>query len=207
MTDWNSTLTRKTALKPGTKGLRKTGFKPKPNGSPRWNGAMGPAVKPKKRKAKKKKPWDNPEFKRDYMEENKTCELLPHMPKAGLGRCRVPTGIHEKYCSPISIVQKSTDPHHCLWGLARRWDIRACLVAACEVAHTFCHQYPNEGRILSLWVKRQKGELDWSELDRIYRGKSFREDMSYQQYISKNPPRFEWMMEMWLTLIECPEVP
>lgn len=178
-------------------GLRRSGITRTDNRQ--CSKSSGPrVVKPGKRfrrKSKTKKPWQNDEFKAAYMDENPECEFMKYFPKFGSRSCQIPTGIRGILSAPVSIVQPSRDPHHCLWGLSRRWDIRACLVAAGYYGHEFCHQYPDEGRILSLWVKHQKGELDWAALDQIYRGESYRD------YISTKPPRFDWMIPYWTALI------
>jgi len=109
-------------------GLRRTGITRTDNRQ--CSKSSGPrVVKPGKRlrrKSKKKKPWENDKFKREYMAQYAYCEFMKYFPCFSLGYVRIPTGIHGKLSPPVSIFQKPTDPHHCLWGLARRWDIRAC---------------------------------------------------------------------------------
>lgn len=49
--------------------------------------------------------------------------------------------------------------HH-IWGGPHRWDIEPNILSVSRPAHDYCHKYPDHGRIIAIWVKCDKGELD-----------------------------------------------
>ena len=80
-------------------------------------------------------------LKRVYLDENVTCELSPW-----LRCCRNSVGV---------------DPHHILGGPFRD-DVVTNLVAVCRSAHSWVQAREIvAGRVLCLWVKWMKKELDW----------------------------------------------
>lgn len=58
------------------------------------------------------------------------------------------------------------DVHHLMAGSGRRYDLITNLIHICREAHEYCHANPQDGRILCLWVKHQKGEIDLEEFKR-----------------------------------------
>jgi len=88
--------------------------------------------------------------------------------------------------------------HHILWGQARRWDIVPNMIALSRTAHDWVHKHKNDGLILCLYTKLKKGELIWSELDRIS-GKNVR------GWLSGKPPVFDWVRKYWQELVNTKE--
>lgn len=172
-------------------------------GSKTWNGAMGPSVKPRKRLRAKSKRNSNRhvdlKFRREYMAENFMCEMLPYFPKGEPPFPWISTPFVAVPMSESSVLnlvdpREATDPHHILWGQARRHDIRANLLAICREAHDFCHKFKVDGMALALEAKRRKGELDWSELNRISR-------MDVKGWLSTKRPVFDWVQPLWQAVL------
>ena len=55
------------------------------------------------------------------------------------------------------------DPHHLWGGTSGRDDTITNLIALSREAHDWCHTYPTEGRVIGLWVKYKKMELNEDE--------------------------------------------
>ena len=72
------------------------------------------------------------------------------------------------------------------------------MIALSKKAHDFCHKHKNDGLILCLYTKLKKGELDWSELDRIS-GKNI------HGWLSCKPPVFDWVKPYWNALVNTKE--
>lgn len=194
-TIWNSTLTRKTRLQAKKPMNRGKGFERPKQGSKNWNGAAGPAVKPKDRKPKKKRklPKESPEHKA-YRESHDECELIGEFPKSH--------PIHRRRKEEHERVPRRDQIHHILWGSAsRKDDIPTNLIRVCATVHDWIHANRDDGMALCLFYKLKTGELDWKELERIGKPKKF------PSYIETLEVKEDWIRERWLKLIDCPEVP
>lgn len=53
--------------------------------------------------------------------------------------------------------------HHVFGGNAGRKDLLSNIIRLSADAHDWCHRFPSEGRMLAIWVKHKKGELDLDE--------------------------------------------
>jgi len=80
-------------------------------------------------------------FRREYAEENLECELGRWFPNQ-FSR------------------EDSTECHHIMTG---RRDLRTNLLMVCRDAHAWCEEFKADGRVLALFVKHSKGELDLQE--------------------------------------------
>lgn len=80
-------------------------------------------------------------LRHEYAVENPDCELGRWLPKQ-FSR------------------EDSTECHHIMTG---RRDLRTNLLMVCRNAHAWCEQFKADGRVLALFVKHSKGELDQQE--------------------------------------------
>lgn len=187
---------KRTALKRSTKPMRRTAIKAKPM-SKRWNTAIGEQPKRRGLRAKSRTNSNRHvdlKFRREYMEANPFCEVAGLFPR-WCGWHAIPkAGKPDEGFLVRPGYTFSTDPHHILWGQARRHDIRANLLAICREAHDFCHKFKVDGMVLALEAKRRKGELDWDELNRISR-------MDVRGWLSTKECVFDFCKVYWHTLI------
>lgn len=180
---------------------RKTGLKPGTFNRPSNKTCPKIGLRPKRARRLRAKSLTNSnrhvnlKFREEYMAANPMCEMRTVFPKWG--------GFHWLYLRsgvshPLRNDTASTDPHHILWGQARRHDIRANLLAICREAHDFCHKFKVDGMVLALEAKRRKGELDFAELDRISR-------MSVKGWLSTKRCTFPWCEEIRIKLVKGEE--
>lgn len=67
------------------------------------------------------------------------------------------------------------------------------LITLSKPAHEWCHEYRTEGNTLCLFVKLQKGELNWDE---------FETASGYKRTVVCNwEPRFPWVEPYWKRLV------
>lgn len=174
-------MLRRTELKRKTP-MNRVSKKKLSQGSPRWNGAMGPSVKPRKRFKSKSKPLSP--INKAYREAFPECEITRLLAANGVrlpdGRCQV---------------------HHIQWGHSRRADVWANLITLSKPAHDWCHANPAEGRIICLYAKLRKHELKWEVLDELYTGKALT-PRSYRDYISTLKPKVAWIVPLWAALVK-----
>jgi len=55
------------------------------------------------------------------------------------------------------------DQHHIFGGTSGRHDFVTNMVTASRTAHEWCERWKTDGRILCIWIKHVKGELDLDE--------------------------------------------
>lgn len=91
--------------------------------------------------------YENLPLRRDYRENNPWCELSPLLK---LGR-------HV----PMAHI------HHICGGRLGRWDLLTNLLSVSAEAHDWAEKHKTDGRILALYVKMQKGELDQQEFHKV----------------------------------------
>lgn len=106
-------------------------------------------------KVKKK----NRTLKQSYRLENPQCEIHEHLEGELWDSIRIDLGNRR-------VEDWQPEIHHIWGGHAHRWDIVPNLIALSKPAHAYCHLMPQHGRIVCLWVKLWKGELDrelWRE--------------------------------------------
>lgn len=122
-------------------------------------------------KPKSNRKWENVGILDAYREAFPECELQKLLARHGL---KYPSG-------PCQV-------HHIQWGHSRRKNEWTNLISLSQAAHDWVHKFPADGRILCLFAKLKKNELDWQKLDELYRGKSLR-SMSYRSYLETLKPR------------------
>lgn len=54
----------------------------------------------------------------------------------------------------------ASETHHIWGGTSGRHDLESNLIRLCKASHDWCERFKTDGRILCLWVKAEKGELD-----------------------------------------------
>ncbi len=59
--------------------------------------------------------------------------------------------------------RQATETHHIIGGSGGRRDLVSNLLRLSFSSHNWCHSFPADGRIVCLWVKLQKSELDPGE--------------------------------------------
>lgn len=199
----NSTLRRLTPM-------RRTGISRKPKqGSLRWNGASGPAVKPRKRQKRirprsKKAEELLPEvlaLRNGYKARNSSkCEILELFPRRrGVPMVPIGEGRQRQPVNPDSEEGQPSELHHIYCGKPK-YEAEWNYIHLGFWTHKFCTRWKREGLILCLWIKFQKGEFDLEAAQKAM-------DKNPLGFISEEPPKFVWMMEMWLKLTGCPEIP
>lgn len=53
--------------------------------------------------------------------------------------------------------------HHIFGGNAGRKDLLSNIIRLSADAHDWCHRFPSQGRVLAIYVKHLKGEMDLDE--------------------------------------------
>jgi hypothetical protein len=169
--------------------MNRTGIKSK-----RWNGAIG--EQPRRRLRAKSRTNSNRHVKasvnKAYRAANEDDEIINLFPRW----CRWYSQIWhtETRYEVVPFPRDRDHVHHIAYGVARRWDIVTNLIALSQISHDWVHAHKIDGRILCLYAKQKKGELDWGEMSRIY-GKDFR------ALIKSKEPQMEWVRKYWHALI------
>jgi len=102
----------------------------------------------RKRSKTNSHPGENLKFRQSYARAHEVCELgqwLPDHFESG----------------------RSDETHHIVTG---RVDRPVNLIRASWINHKFCEDFKADGRVVCLWIKLQKGELDPKEFEKVSRG-------------------------------------
>lgn len=108
----------------------------------------------------------NEPLRHKYADSHHECELWPilrehnvrlYMPLWGQ---IVPAGACYRTVAAAHTHHIFTNP---------RWDLVTNIIRLSAVVHSWCHEHLDESRVLCLYVKWQKGELDVAKLDEIRR--------------------------------------
>jgi len=70
----------------------------------------------------------------------------------------IPDHFGDGGCPPAS------ETHHIWGGTSGRTDLKSNLIRLSKPAHDWCERFKFDGRIVCLWVKAEKGELDPAEV-------------------------------------------
>ncbi len=65
-------------------------------------------------------------------------------------------------CDLLHCCQRGSGELHHITGGPQRHDVLTNVVMLCRSGHRWVHEDIIPGRILCLWVKQQRGQLDWS---------------------------------------------
>lgn len=95
-----------------------------------------------------------------------------------------------RHLFPIEIRATWTDAaqhtHHIMIaGRGIRWDLRSNLIRISAMAHEFVHRHPVDGRVICLWLKHSKGELNESEFHTA-------SSMHLAGWIARASPSLSW---------------
>ena len=85
--------------------------------------------------------------------------------------------------------------HHILWGQAKRHDIVTNLITLTTKLHKWHDANKADCMALCLWVKLQKGELNYAELHRI-------SDKEFPGWIEIHTPKESWILPKWRELLK-----
>ena len=101
------------------------------------------------------KPWINLSLRKEYAKANPKCEVMPLVLEYGLPLC--------SWDLPNSV-----EVHHIFrGGRGQKHDLLSNLVTMSARLHHMLHNgHEIEMTVLALWVKFNKGELDFSELNK-----------------------------------------
>lgn len=91
------------------------------------------------------RPHEDLGFRRRYLMSNPYCQLAPHL--MGI----VPS---------IRPQETASEVHHAFGSRRGRHDNALNCVSVCRAAHRWCHDFPQEGRLLCLWLKWRAGLFD-----------------------------------------------
>jgi len=106
-------------------------------------------------------------FRRQYMRDNQTCEMIRLFPQHIRGWHLVPTsesGDGEVY----RMDEPACDPNHIasvVMGTSR-WDTSWNLVAVCRPVHVFFHRWTSDGLVLALRAKQLNLMLNYAALSK-----------------------------------------
>lgn len=140
--------------------------------------------------------WINDAVSNRYRDENPCDEIAYLFPEYDRAFSRVP-------CKPTpTLISKRDQPachlHHICRriGGTPRWDIVTNLISLSQFTHAFCHgDTAFDGLILCLAAKKAKGELDWSELDRITH-------LNMRGYLETRELKCEWVRPLLASILE-----
>lgn len=93
------------------------------------------------------RPAEDLEVRRRYRAENPDCELFIW------------------FCEYFED-RDGHDPHHIFGGTSGRHDFVSNLVTVSRSAHEWCERWKFDGRVICLWIKHVKNELDPDEVRR-----------------------------------------
>lgn len=90
------------------------------------------------------RPAEDLEVRRAYLEDNPDCEL------------------YIWFCEHFED-RDGHDPHHNFGGRGGRYDFVTNLLTVSRSAHDWCEKWKTDSRILCIWIKHVKKELDLDE--------------------------------------------
>lgn len=93
-------------------------------------------------------PGENLPFRQSYARAHQVCELALHLPD-------------------YFQAARADETHHIVTG---RVDLPVNLIRAAWINHKFMEDFKADGRVICLWIKLQKGELDPDEFVKASRG-------------------------------------
>lgn len=173
-------------------------------GSPRWNGAMGPSVKPRRlRRVSKKnsRPREDMDFRTEYRnrDENEADEILSLFPA---GEAPFPFGKMQFKAIPLDendntlnvLARQDANQIHHIFG-PQRWDKLWNIIHLGVDTHRFCERFTTDGAVLCVTAKLRKGEFDIAEA---------REHLGYDPigWLSTKRPVFEFVVPLWAALVK-----
>lgn len=91
----------------------------------------------------KRPSWENIPLRSEYRDSNPACELTKYLRTHGIALGR----------------DDSCEVHHII-GVGRRVDVVPNLITLSRTVHAWAHQNLQDARIVCLWRKMTKGELD-----------------------------------------------
>lgn len=74
-----------------------------------------------------------------------------------------------------------------IFSQRKRWDLRSNIIHLSAAAHRWFHQWPIDGRVMCLWVKWQKNELDNSEIRQA-------SGMYLAGWLGSKEPTLDWVL-------------
>lgn len=93
---------------------------------------------------------------------------------------------------------ESLEPHHIRGGTRSRHDVVSNLIGVCHFAHIWCQETDvRGGKVLCMWVKQQKNELDLDEL----RDVAGQDVAAWVERVG--PFENDWLEEFRLDLLEA----
>lgn len=157
-------MKRKAAMKRGTKPLKRTALKRGESQLARSRLKASPARKS-----------GDPSVVAAYLKANPTCEVS--------GFLRTVLGFTGTWSFG------DIDPHHLVGGSGRK-DVPENLLAVRRDAHGWIESNPVDGRIVCVWVKWQKQELDVAGYSELF-------GQSLAAWLARTPPRDERLIPFW----------
>ncbi len=157
-------LKRKAAMKRGTKPMKRT--------------PLARGTKPMARSRMKVSPSrksGNPSAVAAYLKENATCEVSEFL--------RTVLGVVGTWSLG------TIDPHHLVGGSGRK-DVASNLLAVSRDAHGWVESNPVDGRIVCVWVKWKKRELDVASYSQLF-------NQSLAAWLARTPPHDERLLPYW----------
>ena len=143
---------------------------------------------------------NNPSFNDDvYKSANPNCEVLRWFP-GSYDEAELTYELGQ--CFTTRRIQPSQELHHILGssGGCKRVDQISDVIQVSRVAHQWLEAHKKAGMVLCLWIKRDKGELDWNALQEI----AAKDVKSYltTSSVASCCERFPWIEEMRLELVD-----
>jgi hypothetical protein len=99
----------------------------------------------------------------------------------------IPDHFGDGGCPPAS------ETHHIWGGTSGRTDLKSNLIRLSKPAHDWCERFKFDGRIVCLWVKAEKGELDPAEV-RVASG------FHLWGWLRKDTPKHPWVENLLFDL-------
>lgn len=160
---------KRTELKRGTKPLKKTALK------------RGDSQLSRSRlKASPSRKHGAPAVVATYLKDNPTCEVSSFL--------REVLGFRGTWSLG------TIDPHHLVGGSGRT-DVASNLLTVRRDAHGWIEGSPVDGRIVCVWVKWKKNELDVSSYSELF-------GQSLAAWLSRTPPHDERLLPYWRELCD-----
>lgn len=101
---------------------------------------------------RKPRPWENRDLRAEYAAANPTCELTELLKRIGVSVARYELGLPDQV-------------HHIVGRTHGTYDVVSNLITVSAAVHAWIHDNQRQGRVLCLWLKAKKGELDAAELN------------------------------------------
>lgn len=103
----------------------------------------------------------------NYRRENPFDEVLTYFPGSfALAELYYPQSGQR---IAVKRPQPGSEIHHLTGALGRRRNVLSNVVRVCNATHVWLETHKRAGLVLCLWHKREKGELDWAELEGLTR--------------------------------------